>query len=85
MKLTLTPVEGGEPVASVLTSAGGSYMFENLQTGSRLLHKLPSGNVLRTTSRVHYLFSYSLYNLHDFFAISLFTSMDVQSFAMLAD
>lgn len=33
VKVTLTPVEGGEPVATVLTDAGGNYKFENLLTG----------------------------------------------------
>lgn len=34
MKVSLTPIDGGEPIASLLTSKGGSYKFENLLTGS---------------------------------------------------
>ena len=34
MKVSLTPIDGGEPIASLLTSEGGSYKFENLLTGS---------------------------------------------------
>lgn len=75
VKLTLTPVEGGEPVASVWTGAGGSYKFENLLTGSGFLQKSPFGNLLW----MHYLCSYSLYSPHDILAVGLFASMDVQS------
>jgi hypothetical protein len=46
VKLILIPVEGGEPVASVSTGAGGTYKFENLLTGSGSLQKLRSGNFL---------------------------------------
>ncbi|XP_024394078.1 uncharacterized protein [Physcomitrium patens] len=34
VKVTLTTLEGGNPIASVLTTPGGSYKFENLLTGS---------------------------------------------------
>lgn len=40
VKLTLTPVEGGEPVASVSTAPGGNYKFENLLTGSGSLCRI---------------------------------------------
>lgn len=37
VKVTLTTLEGGNPIASVLTTPGGSYKFENLLTGIFLL------------------------------------------------
>lgn len=43
VKVSLTPIDGGEPIASLLTSKGGSYKFENLLTGSvghlEIIHK----------------------------------------------
>ena len=50
MKLTLSPIEGGEPVASVLTGAGGAYKFENLLTGTGVALILFFSSVLVFTS-----------------------------------
>lgn len=61
VQLTLTPVEGGEPVASVSTGAGGNYKFENLLTGSGFLQNYLLETYFEFLVGYHNFGYYSLY------------------------